>query len=86
MEDLDLIETLDQAVDAVREKGYAADGWTMQRDEDGYAAWIHCEDDRTGTQTYVFDAVEILASPLAAARYCLKRALDLPAKYEDADN
>ncbi|MEZ4241216.1 MAG: hypothetical protein R3F59_34665 [Myxococcota bacterium] len=69
----DALALLEQAVEAARSSGIEVTGWTMQSGDDGYAVWLYVEDEEDG-QRSVFDSVDVLPSPLAAARWCLMQA------------
>lgn len=65
----DAVAVLESAVEAARAAGKPVTGWMMQSSEDGYVAWLYLEDD--DGQHSLFESVEILPSPLAAAEWCL---------------
>ena len=70
-----IVEILDQAVQVAREKGYKADGWFFQRDAAGFTVWLYWEDEED--EGVVFDDIEVVPTPMAAATYCLSRAAAL---------
>ena len=67
----EVVEILNRAVEDARAAGHEADGWTLQSNQDGYAAWLYREDDEG--QSYLFDEVDVLPTAIAAARACAAR-------------
>ncbi|MEQ1503770.1 MAG: hypothetical protein ABMB14_16135 [Myxococcota bacterium] len=67
----EVIEILDEAVSNARAAGHEVTGWTMQSSAEGYTAWLYHEDDER--QYYLFDDVEVVTNPLAAAKACAAR-------------
>lgn len=69
------IVLLDEAVQFARDLGLPAEGWTMQRDNDGYIAWLfYIEDD---VQKSLFPDVLTCQTPDEAADWCIKKVKDL---------
>ena len=67
----EVIDILDRAVASARAAGHEVTGWTMQSSAEGYTAWLYREDDEG--QWFLFDEVDIVSSPIAAARECAAR-------------
>ncbi|MEL6343199.1 MAG: hypothetical protein AAFV53_08680 [Myxococcota bacterium] len=66
----DPAETLDQAVITVREMGYSITGWMVQRDAQGFVAWLYVTDDE-GRMLALMDEVEMFPTLQQAADWCL---------------
>lgn len=81
------IELLDLAVETAQYKGRAVSGWTLQRDEAGYAAWLYHEDDdwTPGHQISLSQEVEVFPSAELAARDCYLRAAALEPEKPEAE-
>lgn len=70
--DENVLQMLEDAVEAARATGLEVTGWTMQSGDDGFAVWLYVEDDEG--QRPVFDSVDVMPSAEAAARWCLMQA------------
>jgi hypothetical protein len=68
----DVVEILDEAVEAARSAGHEVAGWMMQSSEDGYVAWLYREDDEG--QWPLFEDVDVQFTAESAAESCLTRA------------
>jgi hypothetical protein len=79
-----VIELLEEAVQIARRAGHPCEGWTLQREEIGYCAWLHEDSDLAG-HVSLFRKVECFDDPLEAARHCLLLAAQLPSLAQDAE-
>lgn len=77
----DVVRTLDKAVAAAALLAVGVDGWMLQRDADGFAAWLYVEeqddDSDVITQTSLFVAAEVHATAEDAAAWVLREATRL---------
>lgn len=66
----DAAKILDQAVLTVLEMGFACTGWMVQRDGQGFVAWLYVTDDE-GRLLSLMQDVEVHPSVEQAAAWCL---------------
>ena len=68
------VETLDKAVATAIGLGVSCSGWVVQRDADGYAAWLYVESEDDDVHESLLDPVEVHATLAEAAAWVLLEA------------
>lgn len=80
MDPKDPLDLLDEALRIAVTRGWDASGWMLTNDEDGYSAWLYETTD--DSETSMWSDIELMPTPLMAAKECYSRACKLEDKLQ----
>ena len=76
-------DLLNEARTIALRRGYTTTGWTLQEDDDGFAAWLYVADGLA--ERPIPEHVEMQPTALMAAQYLVAIVAALPARREEME-